>query len=111
MTDTAPAPGTTRYLCPLECGWHHDRPPLPDPTGVSADPGAWTAEEAFESWSRNVMVREAQRTEEALREHIDTHTTEQFVRTIQELRTKVAQLDQREATDTYPALSVERVSF
>jgi hypothetical protein len=95
MSSAAPPSGTTRYLCPLECGWHHDRAPLPDPTGVSADPGAWTAEEAFESWTRNVMARDMQQTEQALREHLDTHTTEQFVRTIQGLRAEVAALRER----------------
>ena len=88
----SPVAGTTRYLCPLECGWHHDRPPLPDPTGVAPDPGARTAEEALASWTTNVMLREAQRTEEALREHLATHTPEQFVRVIHDLRVEVAQL-------------------
>lgn len=87
-----PVAGTTRYLCHLECGWYHDRAPLPDPAGVTPDPGAWTAEEAFESWTRNVMVREAQRTEEALLEHLATHTTAQFVRVIHDLRVEVAAL-------------------
>lgn len=91
----SPVAGTTRYLCPLECGWHYDREPLPDPTGVAADPGAWTAEEAFESWTKNVMYRDMQRTETALREHLATHTTEQFVRVIHDLRVEVAALRER----------------
>jgi hypothetical protein len=37
-------------------------------------------------------LREAELTERALREHLATHTTEQFVRTIQGLRAEVAQL-------------------
>ena len=37
-------------------------------------------------------MRRAERTETALREHLGTHTTEQFVRAIQGLRAEVAQL-------------------
>jgi hypothetical protein len=96
VTDATPAPGTTRYLCPLECGWHHDVPP---PTverivelGATFDLVDRTPSEAISAMATQACLREAELTEAALREHLATHTTEQFVRTIQGLRAKVAQL-------------------
>ncbi len=93
---STPVAGTTRYLGPLECGWHHDVPP-PSPErvvelGVTADPAARDVQEAITSVAHQAYVEEAERTETALREHLDTHTTEQFVRTIQNLRAEVRQL-------------------
>lgn len=92
----SPVAGTTRYLCPLECGWHHDVPP---PTidritelGVTASPAARDISEAITSVAHRALYAEADRTETALREHLDTHTTEQFVRVIHDLRVEVAQL-------------------
>jgi hypothetical protein len=41
-------------------------------------------------------LAEAELTETALRVHLGTHTTEQFVRTIQGLRAEVAQLKSSE---------------
>lgn len=96
MSSAAPAPGTTRYLCPLECGWHHDVPPpsvdRAIELGATADPAARDIHEAISSVATQASFAEAERTETALREHLATHTTEQFVRTIQGLRAKVAQL-------------------
>jgi hypothetical protein len=96
MTEAVPAPGTTRYLCPLECGWHHDVPPpsvdRAIELGATADPAARDIHEAISSVATRASFAEAERTETALREHLATHTTEQFVRTIQSLRAKVAQL-------------------
>lgn len=99
MSSAAPVSGTTRYLCPLECGWHHDVPP---PTleriaelGATADPAARDVHEAISSVATQATVAEAQRTEAALREHLATHTPEQFVRTIQVLRAEVAALRER----------------
>lgn len=95
MSET-PEPGTTRYLCPLECGWHHDVPPAsPERVvelGVTADPAASDVHEAITSLAHRALYAEAEQTETALREHLATHTTEQFVRTIQGLRAEVAQL-------------------
>jgi len=98
----SPVAGTTRYLCPLECGWHHDVPP---PTveraaelGATADPAARDIHEAISSVVLSASLTEAERTETALREHLDTHTTEQFVRTIQVLRAEVAALRERPMT-------------
>jgi hypothetical protein len=92
----SPVAGTTRYLCPLECGWHHDVPPpgieRVAELGVTAAPAARDIHEAIHSVVANACMAEAERTETALREHLATHTTEQFVRTIQTLRAEVARL-------------------
>ena len=92
-----PVAGTTRYLCPLECGWHHDVPPPSldriAELGATADPAARDLGEAIGSVATQACIVEAQQTETALREHLATHTTEQFVRTIQGLRAEVARLN------------------
>jgi hypothetical protein len=99
MSTATPVPGTTRYLCPLECGWHHDVPPPSidriTELGATADPAARDPYEAVNSVARDAYRREAERTEQALREHLATHTTEQFVRTVQVLRAEVAALRER----------------
>lgn len=87
MSAVTPVPGTTRYLCPLECGWHHDRPPLPMPTDASVP----IAPEAVQRMAGEAR-QDVARAEAALREHLATHTTEQFVWTIQVLRAEVARL-------------------
>lgn len=96
MSSAAPSSGTTRYLCPLECGWHHDVPPPSvdriSELGVTADPAARDIHEAISSVAHRATVVEAQRTETALGEHLDTHTTEQFARVIHDLRAEVARL-------------------
>ena len=90
---STPVAGTTRYLCPLECGWHHDVPPPGieriAALGVAADPAAGDIHEAIASVARRASFAEAERTETALREHLDTHTTEQFVRVIRDLRVEL----------------------
>ena len=100
----SPVTGTTRYLCPLECGWHHDVPPpsvdRATELGATADPAARDFQEAVSSVVRSASFAEAELTETALREHLATHTTEQFVRTIQELRAEVARL--RHAAEPAP---------
>jgi hypothetical protein len=92
----SPVAGTTRYLCPLECGWHHDVPPPSVDRvvelGAVADPEVHDPYEAVNSIARDAYRREAERTETALREHLATHTTEQFVRVIRDLRVEVEQL-------------------
>jgi hypothetical protein len=92
----SPVAGTTRYLCPLECGWHHDVPPpsLDRITELAAvaDPHVLDPYEAVNSIARDAYRREAEQTETALRDHLATHTTEQFVRVIHDLRTEVARL-------------------
>lgn len=92
----SPAAGTTRYLCPLECGWHHDVPP-PSPARAAAltalpDSGASDFPAAAQALASNACLAETRITEAALREHLGTHTPEQFARTIHELRQEIAQL-------------------
>lgn len=92
-----PVAGTTRYLCPLDgCGWHHDVPPVTTERlaelGAAVDPAALDSSDMIGSFARQTYLAEAELTETALREHLATHTTEQFVRTIQGLRAEVAQL-------------------
>ncbi|MFJ6667432.1 hypothetical protein [Streptomyces sp. NPDC091383] len=91
-----PVAGTTRYLCPLECGWHYDVPPPSiervAELGATADPAARTPIDAINAMATQVCLREAEQMETALRKHLATHTTEQFVRTIQSLRAEVQQL-------------------
>lgn len=98
----SPAPGTTRYLCPLECGWHHDVPPPSldriAQLGVTADPAARDVNEAITSVAHQALYVEADRTETALREHLATHTTAQFVRVIHDLRVEITQLKSSEET-------------
>lgn len=89
-------PGTTRYLCPLECGWYHDVPPPGldriAALGVTADTTIADPHEAINSLATRTYLAEAERTETALREHLDTHTTAQFARVIYDLRVEVQQL-------------------
>jgi hypothetical protein len=98
--DQGAAAGTTRYLCPLECGWHHDVPPPSldriAELGATADPAARDIQEAIASVAHRATFAEAERTETALREHLATHTTEQYVRTIQGLRAEIASLKSSE---------------
>ncbi len=92
----SPVAGTTRYLCPLECGWHHDVPPpsldRAVELGATCDPAAQDFQEAASSITHRALHAERQLTEEALREHLATHTTEQLVRVIHDLRAEVARL-------------------
>lgn len=92
----APPSGTTRYLCPLECGWHHDVPPPSIERVVALAPTADLAglspSDAINAMATGAYLREAELTETALREHLDTHTTEQFVRVIHDLRVELQQL-------------------
>lgn len=87
MADTTPAPGTTRYLCPLECGWHYDEPPpnMNDFAGITPEPGVDGPDEATHSVARQAYERKARWTEEALRDHLATHTSEEDVRAIRAL--------------------------
>lgn len=88
--------GTTRYLCPLECGWHHDVPPpsidRAIELGAVANPSARDFHEAVHSVVTNACLAEAGQTETALREHLATHTTVEFAQVIHDLRAEVARL-------------------
>lgn len=88
-----PVAGTNRYLCPLECGWHHDVPPPSIERivelGATADPAARDLQETISSAVRSASLAEAEQTETVLREHLGTHTMEQFVRVINDLRVEI----------------------
>lgn len=88
MSDT-PASGTTRYLCPLECGWHHDvPPPSVERTlelGGVADPGARDVQEAIQSLVRRAALAEAEQTETALKRHLATHIDPAEVAAIEQM--------------------------
>lgn len=91
-----PIAGTTRYLCPLECGWHHDVPPPTAERAVELAPAVDVAglspSELISAMATGAYLREAELTETALREHLATHTTQQFVRVIHDLRAEVTRL-------------------
>lgn len=92
----SPVAGTTRYLCPLECGWHHDVPPPTAERVVQLTPtvglAGLTPSEAINAMATGAYLREAELTETALREHLDTHTTVEFAQVIHDLRAEVARL-------------------
>jgi hypothetical protein len=96
MSSVLPPSGTTRYLCPLECGWHYDVPPPTAERVVELAPAAIPAglspSETINAMATGAYLREAELTETALREHLDTHTTVEFVRVIHDLRMEVQQL-------------------
>lgn len=96
---STPVAGTTRYLCPLECSWHHDVPPPSidrvAQLGSTADLAGLPPGEAVSAMATQAYLREADLTETALREHLATHTTEQFVRTIQGLRRELDALKEK----------------
>ncbi len=99
---STPVAGTTRYLCPLECGWHHDVPPPTAERVIQLAPQVvdvgLAPHEVINAMATGASLREAELTETALREHLATHTTEQFVRTIQTLRAEIRQLRSEENT-------------
>lgn len=69
------ANGTTRHLCPLACGWHHDEPApgLDDFAGIAPDPAATTLAEMSNSIVEQATLRRARATEAVLRAHFATH--------------------------------------
>lgn len=85
--DAQPAPGTTRYLCPLGCGWHHDVPPpgLADLAGITPEPPARDLSEAISSIATQAGLRQARWTEQAVRDHLAAHTSEAEVAAIRQL--------------------------
>lgn len=99
----SPVAGTTRYFCPLECGWHHDVPPVSverlTELAAAIDPADLDVSDVA-SFARGAYLVEARQTDAVAREHLATHTTEQFVRTIQGLRAEVARL--RHAAEPAP---------
>lgn len=84
---------TTRYLCPLDCGWHHDQPDpdLSDPDVVypyiAQD---WAT--GIDGIAAGFVAGRAAVIEEALKAHLETHSLVEWV-------TEVARL-QRELNRT-----------
>lgn len=87
MTETV-APGTTRYYCPLNCGWHHDEPPpgLDDLAGISPAADATTLQNAARSIVEQAALQRAETTEVAVRGHVATHG----IYTVEELRAAIS---------------------
>ncbi|MDH6448204.1 hypothetical protein M2155_000612 [Streptomyces sp. SAI-119] len=87
MIELTPPAGTTRYLCPLECGWHHDDPP-PSPEDVrdvAPDPDVRNFQEAVSSIAGKAAMRRLEQTETALKQHLATHTAPAEVAAIEQL--------------------------
>lgn len=61
---------TTRYLCPLDCGWHHDAPRYPNIVSLM---GSSNGE------IEKAMVRHMQAQERILREHFEQHPLTEWV--------------------------------
>lgn len=73
---------TTRYLCPLECGWHHDQTdPIPTPPA----PGISIAEHA-----EKILTVEYAASETAVREHLESHPLIEWAREVVRLQHEVA---------------------
>lgn len=87
-------PGTTRYLCPLRCGWHHDVPPpsAADAAGIPVPPDVTDLSGAISHLAAEAARRTAATTEGALAAHLGTHTTVEFVTVIERLHAEVRQL-------------------
>lgn len=89
MTEPIPAPGTTRYSCPLDCDWHFDVPPpsveRTAALGVVADPAARDVHEAITSIATRTVMREAELTEQAVRDHLATHDDPESVAAIRQM--------------------------
>jgi hypothetical protein len=75
---------TTRFLCPLDCGWHYDRPPLdpskpmpfaehPAPEGV--DPTIW-------GFAAGRLLAD----EAAIRIHAESHELIEWVKALTTVR-------------------------
>lgn len=89
MSSAVPPSGTTRYLCPLECGWHHDVPPPSVDRvielGAIANPAARDFQEAVSSLVSRASLAEAEQTETALKRHLATHTDPAEVAAIEQM--------------------------
>lgn len=79
---------TTRYLCPLECGWHHDVPPpwLDDiPPDYVPAPGE-TLQKGIQHLASDMLHWQTGKTEKAVSDHLSTHTPQQFAAKLLEQR-------------------------
>jgi hypothetical protein len=62
--------GSTRYICPEDCGWFLDDPPDSELlTDLQADWALASPDPVFEVFKRHIMEIEA-----AIREHLNEHT-------------------------------------
>lgn len=88
----------TRYYCPLECGWHYDQR-QPQPGEGLTEPLAQRPDESFQDLVTRLAGETArasmQAVDDALREHLDTHTVLQAVTKAAEFRNE---RDQARAT-------------
>jgi hypothetical protein len=93
-------PGTTRYLCPAQCGWYHDVPPptAADAAGIPVPESATNISEAISYLAGEAVLRTAAATEAVLVAHLDTHTTLEFVTALERLHAEIREL-------TAPALA------
>lgn len=73
---TPPLGGITRYHCPLpSCGWHHDLPPAL----ASVIVARITHTRTFAESARQVGKDHAMQVEQALRDHVDTHSVTEYL--------------------------------
>lgn len=88
MNEMTAVSGTTRYYCPLSCGWYHDVPPpgLSELAGIGPAADVTTLQEAVASIAEEATLRQADATEAAVREHVATHG----IHTVEELRAAIA---------------------
>lgn len=81
----------TRYYCPLECGWHYDQK-QPQPGEGLIEPLAQRPDESFQDLvtrlARETARASMQAVDDALREHLDTHTVLQAVAKAAEFRSE-----------------------
>lgn len=79
----------TRYFCPLECGWHYDVGE-PTPGEGLTEPLAQRANESFQDLVTRAAGETARahlkKVDDALHEHLDTHTLMQAVTKAAEFR-------------------------
>lgn len=82
--------GTTRYLCPLDCGWHYDRPDpdLSDPDAFHpfiAQPGTT----GLDALAAGLAAGDAAVVDQALKEHLGTHDLVEWVTALVEAQRKL----------------------
>lgn len=87
---------TVRYLCPLECGWHHDAPPpsLDDNPNQYAQAPDETIHDTIARMAGDTARLHLQAVDQALLEHLETHTIPQFVTKLAEQRGESTRLRQ-----------------
>lgn len=78
---------TTRYLCPLDCGWHHDETPpdFSDPTALHPFiPQDWAA--GMDGMAAGFAAGQLAVVEAAVREHLETHPLVEWVAEVARLQ-------------------------